>query len=182
MARRVMSKRPRTPNDAFDVQVLINALTPYAQMKVTPWGDWEMSRYTKARKSQGPDRDGLVRYGVLMTKVLEVCPHGFPLFARLREVFLYLQSKYSIMDPVLVSLGKTTTSWAEGCAESLRLLLKHCVDLRRQGSEGCSIELQHILANVVLFEEETPRKKDRALAPQSSSTSSVILRSFLPVS
>eukprot|EP00974_Lingulodinium_polyedra_P077507 7503794-Lingulodinium_polyedra.AAC.1 len=69
--------RKRTPNDSVDVAGLCHALGKYASLKRPPF-DFEMKHYAKARRSQGPDRDGLAMCKLLLICVLQYAFGGFP--------------------------------------------------------------------------------------------------------
>eukprot|EP00974_Lingulodinium_polyedra_P110966 10732361-Lingulodinium_polyedra.AAC.1 len=55
-----------------------------------------MKHYAKARRSQGPDRNGLAMYKLLLTCVLQHAPGGFPGLVALRDCYLQLQREYGI--------------------------------------------------------------------------------------
>eukprot|EP00974_Lingulodinium_polyedra_P101688 9848741-Lingulodinium_polyedra.AAC.1 len=46
--------RARSVNDPLDVVEFAELLTPHARVKDCLW-DWEFARYSKDRRSQGPD-------------------------------------------------------------------------------------------------------------------------------
>ena len=104
--------------------------------------DWSLKSYTKTRRSQGPDRDGLIKNKNLLAKILEVAPTGRPRLIALKETWLHLHRKYDIM-------GKEThlgvDDWAVECLDRVRLAFKHLLDLRDSGSKWIAPEIAELL-------------------------------------
>ena len=51
----------RSANDHLDTDQLVADLVPFATLKT--WAlDWEFDGYSKNKRSQGPDREGLEKY------------------------------------------------------------------------------------------------------------------------
>ena len=134
-----MSVRPksfakkRSRNDDVSVTGLIDALTCHARDKACPW-DWECAYYSKRRRTQGPDRQGLESYAVLLSIILAHAPGGLPSLVRLREVWIYLHSKFGIMAKDLVKAGKSPQVWANECGDMIRLMLVHLRSLKDSGT------------------------------------------------
>jgi len=122
--------RTRSCNDRFDVNVMADALTSFARVKDCPF-DWELASYSKTKRSQGPDREGLVMYAPLLRKVLSVAPGGFPSFSLLREALVLLDEKFDIMDPRLRAAKKVRADWASDSADAVRRALRHVVEIKR---------------------------------------------------
>ena len=118
--------RKRSSCDLLDVVSLCSDLEPLARLKDPPF-DWECARYGKRRRSQGPDRDGLKFYLVLLTIFVLHAPAGFPPLARVREAWLWLDKHHSIMAADLVKLQKDRFEWASQCGDSMRLMMKYLV-------------------------------------------------------
>ena len=69
--------------------------------------DWSLKTYTKTRRSQGPNREGLIRNKKLLAKILEAAPTGRPGLIVLKESWLHLHRKYNIMDKRPTSASMT---------------------------------------------------------------------------
>ena len=62
------ARTSRAVNDDFDVNGMCLALREFANRKDLSW-DWEFSEYQKTRRSQVPDRSGLIAYSELPAAV-----------------------------------------------------------------------------------------------------------------
>ena len=125
--------RKRSFNDDLSVCGLIDALTCHARDKACPW-DWECAYYSKRRRTQGPDRQGLESYSALLSIIVHHAPGGLPSLVRLREVWTYLHSKFGIMAKDLVKAGKNPQVWANECGDMVRLMLVHVRSLKDSGT------------------------------------------------
>ena len=123
----------RAPSCRFDSEALFHALSHHARLKDLKW-DFEMSRYNKPKRSQAPDRQGLITYYTLLSTILSYSPSGFPNFTSLKDVILQLNAKYRVRSPDVLA-SKSDACWAEDCANSMRVALKHVVDLKRSRTQ-----------------------------------------------
>eukprot|EP00974_Lingulodinium_polyedra_P054288 5219869-Lingulodinium_polyedra.AAC.1 len=55
-----------------------------------------MKHYAKARRSQGPDRDGLAMCNLLLICILQYALGGFPGLVALRDCYLQLRRDFGI--------------------------------------------------------------------------------------
>ena len=132
MSLQLARKKSRSANDDFVVSDLVEALTAYARDKACGW-DWACGFYSKRRRAQGPDREGLEKYSPLLSIVLDHAPGGLPSLVRLREVWMYLDSKFGIMAVDLLKAGKPTV-WANESGDIVRLMLVHLRSLKTSGT------------------------------------------------
>eukprot|EP00974_Lingulodinium_polyedra_P004143 389123-Lingulodinium_polyedra.AAC.1 len=139
--------RFRTPNLPFDVAALCDSLAEHARLKDCPY-DFELIRYSKTKRSLGPDREGMIFYAPLLKKVLAACPTAFPPLAQLRSVWAYLDRKFSVRSQE--HQHEDVVLWAEFCANNLRVCLRRMVDLKKSSSEYCCPDLQELLDMVQL--------------------------------
>jgi len=134
---------PRARNDVFDTQALQEALSEWARRKDCPF-DWEFSMYSKKRRSQGPDREGILFYKPLVMVVVQFAPTCQPGHVQLRELWLNLLKKYKIMSPELSAQHKDVDQWASEAGDKLRLMLKHILAIKK-APRFVSGDLQEIL-------------------------------------
>jgi len=169
-------KRSRTQNDVLDCVELGKHLEPYAKLKTAPW-DWEVARYGKTRRSQGPDRQGLEAYDKLLQVILLAAPTGHPPLYRLREVWVWLHKEHNIMASDIQKRGMPVSDWASQSADNIRLMCKHLLDLRASRTTFLSPTLAALVGMIAEDKEpalpapETMPKK--ILQAQASAASSV---------
>ena len=150
-----------TANDVFEPDALIEALKPHARDKECLF-DWELGDYGKSRRSQGPDREGLGYYAVLLAVVLLFAPHGYPSSTLLKIVWRELQHKYSIMSKELIQIyGSKLDAWTSLCAEKVRLACRHIVDLKRSQTTYVSSEVRALIDLVKLRDDAAPAASRR---------------------
>ena len=118
----------------------------------------------KKQRSQGPDREGLVTYKLLLTVVLWFAPGGFPGHAALKETWLWLHREYGIMSEELRNLGKDLMTWASECADKVRLACKHLVQLKDSQTRFVSPVVQDLLEMIVADPTEAAARLDQNLA------------------
>ena len=145
------------------------ALAAFARRKDCPW-DWEMGEYSKTKRSQGPDRDGLVRYAGLLKVVIQFDPYCFPSHVLLREVWSNLDAAWSIKCPLLKASGKSTFDWSIECADVVRRACKHVVEIKRSKTTFLPAALKELvdLAKDQLSEQPVsvaPAPRSAVLAP-----------------
>ena len=75
-----LERRPRSATDRFDVVKMYECLCEYARVKDLGW-DFEMAAYSKTKRSQGPDREGLQHYHVLLGQIVRFSPNGIQITA-----------------------------------------------------------------------------------------------------
>ena len=137
-------KRSRTRNDPIDLVNFCDGLAELAKLR-TPGFDWDLRAYGKSRRSQGPDRDGLMYYERLLEQVLRFAPRGFPSHVQLREAWMWLQKEHHVM---ACDVASSIESWADKAAETIRLMLKHLVDIRRSGTPYLSPGLAKLVGMI----------------------------------
>lgn len=140
------TKRPRSRNDRFDVDQLIQDLSPLARMKRPPFGDWEMAEYAKCRRAQAPDRDGLARYACLISILLDHAPGCYPNQKLLAIVFIELNKQFCIRDTAFAS--QSILDWGNACSNTARLLLAHLLDLHRTRSSYVHPTLKELCSKI----------------------------------
>ena len=129
-AASVMPPRSRTRNDEVSVQAVVDALRPHALLRQAPW-DWEVSKYSKCKRTQSADRAGLGVYKGLLAILLRLAPRCFPPHRVLRSAWIELHSEYGIKHTALSSMSVST--WADEVANTIRVMMKHLLDLARSG-------------------------------------------------
>ena len=154
--------RPRSSTTKFPVADLVETLSVHAQLKHCGF-DFELSNYSKTRRSQGPDRAGLLHYHILLQGVLKHAPNGFPNHMILKETWLALNKKYDIMDQHLKLSGMALPAWADSCADSVCRACRHVVDLSRSGTDFLHPDVKALADSI---REETPSTR-----PASTPTS-----------
>ena len=176
-----------TTNDHFNPQQMEEDLKPLAKNK-KPGFDWELSLYSKSRRSQGADREGLAFYAPLLLIILNLCPKGFPNLGTLKIVWKQLQSKYDIMDPMLRHIyEKNVDVWASMCCDRVRLACSHIVSLKRSGTQYVSDQVLALLnlikptstssssTSTVILPTPPPSRALKAYISSSSTSSDVVL-------
>ena len=171
--QRQRSRSQRSGNDGVHVGSLASDLAVFARDKECAF-DFEFKRYGKHRRSQGPDREGLLFYKDILSVLLRHAPNGRPSLVALRECWLYLQRQYSVRaadDPPTTQLNMF--DWANQCSDRARVALKHISDLKESGSSWLPPDLADLVAMV---NSECDSQLVRQLT-QKDSDSSVIVRS-----
>ena len=177
--------RSRSSTDRFDGAALLADLEPYARDKLCSW-DWELTSYSKTRRSQAPDRAGMVAHRELLSCILRHSPAGFPNFTLLRDCWLELNKRFEIRSKGVLA-SKQDIEWASDAADAIRLMCKHVVDLRRSGTQFVSSEISALIeligANGDQLEAPLPlpapsaappAPERRTLAPQNSDASVIV--------
>ena len=159
-----MMPTPRRGVVEFSVSMLCDLLEPYAKLKVAPFADWECSLYAKSRRGQGPDRQGLETYHLLLKCILN-CPSARPSHVRLREAWLYLHKKHSIMHKELQLMSKDPVAWADEVADRLKVMLRHLLDLVDSTSTFVTPPVRELMSMV----------DDSAPPPTSAASSDPVL-------
>ena len=137
-----------TTTDSFVPVELEAALVPLANKKV-PDVDFEFERYEKTRKSQGPDRAGLVYYFPLLSILLDYCPKGLPKPSLLKIVWLSLNKTYGIMGEASKKLYRGNyDEWAEKTVEKLAVALRHVRDLAASQTSFVDPKLQTLMGKI----------------------------------
>ena len=120
-----MSRRPRAPSARFDVEAMTERLRKSARLRDNAF-DWELSEYSKTRRSRGPGRDGLIRCAPLLDAVLDFTPGCYPNHVLLRSVWMQLHQ------------DKSFTQTDEACACFLKLLLWLLLPQQQQQQPRCA--------------------------------------------
>ena len=145
-----MGRVPGTCGDNFSVDKLVADLQPWANLKKCPF-DWELQRYAKSRKSQGPDRAGLHFYAPLLSVVLKHAPHGYPSVVLLKMVWKELEAQHKIMHPELrKNKADRIDVWTSDCVDKICIALKHVVDLKKTNTIYVTKEVQQLMDLVSL--------------------------------
>ena len=79
----------------MDVRALLASLRPLAELK-RPGFDWGIAHYQKCRRSQGPGREGLIKYLPVLEPVCRQARRGLPSQGELRSVWRHLDSLHHI--------------------------------------------------------------------------------------
>ena len=158
---------PRRGIVEFSLADLIEVLEPYARLKEPPFGDWEMDGYGKKRRSQGPDRQGLAKYHALLKSLLLVCPSARPGHVRLREVFLELHRRFAIMHPDLKSIGKDLNTWSDDCADRLKLMCRHLLDIKDSKTSFLGPQVKELVGMIVEPEDTSHEPLQAIMAPSA---------------
>jgi hypothetical protein len=116
-------KKARTSTDNFDPAALYAEWKPLAELK-KPGFSWAGEDYEKARRSQGPDRDGLKLYAKALAGLLKVAPSCYPRHLPLRDTLLLMQGNHMILDPSVV----VKPGWADKGADKWGIMMKHLLD------------------------------------------------------
>ena len=141
-------RSPGTTTDTFVPAELECALKPLANEKVSTV-NFELERYEKTRKSQGPDRAGLVYYFPLLSIILDYCPKGLPRTSLLKTVWLNLNKHYDIMTP---SSAKTYRGnfedWADIAVERICVACRHVRDLAASQTTFVDAKLKALMNKI----------------------------------
>jgi hypothetical protein len=138
--------RPRSCNDVFDISAMVEALRPAALAREPPWPDWQLARYGKVRRSQAPDREGLLQYRSLLDIILGFAPGCYPSHKLLREVWMELDRCHGIKGQACSSLP--VGSWADSAADAIRIAMRHLLEIHRSRTTFVPMELKKLLAKV----------------------------------
>jgi hypothetical protein len=165
---RAMSGKTRTKNDHFDIRAMCDELAKYAKLKNCGW-DWELSYYSKTRRSQGPDHAGLIRYVKLLGVLLVFMPNACPLPLQIKEVWLYLQRQYNIMSPALKATGKSEDAWAMDGANTLCVAFHHLRGYKTSQTSFMSPEVMALVEKIPSSQASSPSIPPKRPLPQSPS-------------
>ena len=139
-----------TSNDVVDCEALAQALEPMTKLCKVGF-DWNIMAYGKHRRSQGSDLQGLQTYKPLTKMLATFAPKSFPPLVTLRSVCCELDRKHNLKPQD----GQSQEVWASGCADRLRFMMKHLVDIKKSSSSWLKIGLEDVLA---LLDTEEPSK------------------------
>ena len=149
-------KRDRSGNDIVpSAAALLAELLQLASLR-KPGFDWDLSAYSKTRRSQGPCRDGLQTYKPLLKVLLKFCPHCKPGHVMLRECWKSMVGQY----PDIKTSKESVSSWASSCADTSRMMLKHVHDVALSGSPFLSLGLGDLVSLVAQQAEDTPHREE----------------------
>jgi len=158
----VVGKRGiRTPSDVFNHEGMVKSLCDVFDRQCDVLDDtvqkfcWKGKDYSKARRSQGPDRLGLSQYNCALAAMLDHAPGAYPSFVALRNVLCDLQKRKNIFgvdaggagagagagaaasaDASSVDAGDASSSTPYEhelnlASDMWRLMLRHLVDLSK---------------------------------------------------
>lgn len=139
----VSPRAPRGLNDAFSVSDLVASLSELAKDRDC-CEDWQLSTYVKTRRSQGPDKEGLVAHARLLGIILDHAPGGRPGQVALKDAWMALQRRYAIQGTDTAH----TEVWADKCALKIRLALKHLLDIRAARPKSLAPEICMLMDKV----------------------------------
>ena len=131
----------RAPNDVVCVSDLFASLSVLAKNRDCTV-DWALSTYVKTRRSQGPDKQGLVTHVQLLAIVLSHAPGGRPGQVVLHDTWMALHRRYGIGPTVNPEV------WADKCAVKIRLALKHLLDMIASPPKSIAPEICMLLDKV----------------------------------
>ena len=99
---------PRARNDVIDYDAAKVALSALASLRDVGF-DWAVLGYGKSRRSQGPDKEGIIKYFKLLHCILLLAPRGYPSLVDLRHLWCDLDRSHCIKDVKthLERLGRT---------------------------------------------------------------------------
>ena len=171
-------KKARTSTTNFDPADLYVEWKPLAELK-QPGFSWAGDDYEKARRSQGPDRDGLKLYAKPLAGLLKVAPSCYPRHLPLRDVLLLMQSKHMILDPKVV----VKPGWADKGADKWSIMMKHLLDESKLKKRTGHVEFDDLLDKVrelcARAQGSDPSEvSDVAKVPDPSEVSDVEIVSF----
>ena len=149
-------RRARSPNDVVDVKQLVAKLGEQAVRKDCVI-DRPLSTHVKTRRSQGPDKEGLVEHAALLGIVLDFAPGGRPGAVALRDAWKALHRKYGIKQHAHLCLE----TWADRCTVKLRLALEHLIDVK----SGTQVRTMHAPMAVSSRDQRPGRQAQRLCRP-----------------
>ena len=158
-------KRGRSHNDVVDCSSLYSSLAELAKLKASSF-DWGIQRYAKSRRSQGPDREGLILYEEVLDIIIRHAPACLPGHVPLRDCWKKLHREHDIKD----APDKSVMQWANDAAETLRLQLKHIRSIKESGSGSLAFGLEAVLAHVKLDESRKAKPKRTSFVAVSETT------------
>ena len=141
---RFRRKRSRISCDKVDVTQLCQALEPFARDKGFQL-DWEFTGYSKRKRSHGPDREALSQYKPILVELLRCAPSGHPPLNRLRDCWIYLHQKYSVMAWDLQKSGADVRDWACQAGDMAKVCLKHLVDMKVSRTTWVTPDIKEML-------------------------------------
>jgi hypothetical protein len=121
-----LSKRPRSSNDRFDKTSLVADLKILEDDCVMGSINWSGKGYSKERRSQGPDREGLAQYSPVLKVLFKHCPHGLPSHVALKEVLSQMHKDYDIFTSTPDAQREANIA-----ADIWRIMLAHTVQLSK---------------------------------------------------
>ena len=128
------SMTARSENDDVDCQLLFEELAECAQLRDCGW-DWSLIAYSKSRRGQGPDLEGLQKYAKILCIILRHAPRGLPPLVSLRQVWSLLDQEHAIKPHD----GVSRATWADDVGNRIRVMLKHLADVKNHRARGCPL-------------------------------------------
>ena len=163
-----MGRQPGACGDKIDVNLLVDDLTPLANQKRCGF-DWELAKYGKSSKQQGPDREDIQTYHKLLEIILRHAPYGFPSTVGLKLTWRQLHEDYKIMDPKLIHKyeGKLD-AWATECADKISIACKHVADLKRSKTAYVTKEVKALMDQVAIRDGKKSESQESPRQPSSA--------------
>ena len=144
-----MAGRARgTHSDNFVPAELLEKLRPLANQK-KPACDFELERYQKTKRTQAPDRQGLVEYAPLLSPILDLCPRGQPKGILLKIVMAKLNDDFDVM----TTLSKNTykgnhSAWCDNAVEKISVACRHVRELAMSRTEYVAPALKALMDKI----------------------------------
>ncbi len=82
----------------------------FRSLTKNPKANWDFAKYTKTRRSQGPDVMGLNLFAEILDVILETCPKGLP-----RSTLLAQATCSNCFGPTTSITQKLASFWGLGC-------------------------------------------------------------------
>ena len=157
-----------THGDQFEPAELEAALKPLARDKQPPC-DFELEQYEKTKRSQGPDRIGLVHYFPLLSVILEFAPRGLPLKSLLRIVWNNLNTDFSIMTTASKEYYKGRVhEWLDMVTDRITIACRHIRDLASSQTRYADAKLTQLMDMLVLDDVAAPARPLASLVPHEA--------------
>ena len=95
----------------------------------------------------------MLRYIDVLSIVLDFAPHGQPGHGSLKDTWLYLERKWKVMHSSLRAENYDVQKWASEAADRIRLMLRHCIALKKSTTPFLDPELHDLLDEKLVLDD-----------------------------
>ena len=155
-----------TSCDRFDPGELEHLLEPHAKLK-QPSCDFGFEDYGKKR-SQGPDREGLLKYAVLLELILSLCPRGLPMKSLVMITLSELDRKHNVRTEL--TKQQKEQDWLDKTSDRICTAARHVRDLAKSRTTYLHPKLKELTA--MIKDQETQVDPRISVARERSPKSS----------
>ena len=156
------AKRARTATDIFDPVMLADDLAVFAEGK-SPFA-FDGRDYSKQKKSQGPDREGVHKYSAGLAVVMSHAPNGFPRHSLMKRALEILDERHSLNER-----GQLRKNWASQAAGHWCTVMKHLADMARCGRTTPFADVNRLIS-ILRGDISKPSSNSSMLSQDTSAT------------